>query len=340
MRPAASVPTDDETADTRSPGGQPDPTTDGVRPFRPDRLVIGVDVGGTKTFAVLYGPDGVLATHRTPSVPGGEGVVHAVAHVVEALSAQSGTPLENVDRIGIGIPGVVDPIRGCVASAVNLEIGEDPLPLARLVSASVGVDVHLENDVNAAAIGSAHATHTEGDDTALIAIGTGLAAGFVLSGRARAGFSGASGEIGHVPYVADGPLCRCGQRGCLELYASGSAIDRLWPTPPGIHSAVALFAAASSDSRAREVRDTWLTALAHCVQIVAQTVDPRWILIGGGIADVGDPLIDGLRRTLLLRGAASPFLQHQHLEERCLLVPDSADLTPRGACLAALGTPA
>lgn len=296
---------------------------------------IGVDVGGTKTKGILFGPTGPLAVTRTATLPGLDGIGSTISGVVHELLGRAGVDAGEVSALGIGIPGIVDPLAGTVAASVNLGLPVEPFSLAADVLARVGIPAHLENDVSAAAAGAAHLMGLQGD-VALISLGTGLAAGLVLSGRTRAGSTGTAGEIGHIPYIPDGIPCGCGQRGCLELYASGSALDRLWPTPEGRHSAPDLFRAAATDEDARAALQVWLDALAHAVQIVTQTLDPRWVLISGGISEVGDPLLDGLTRTLRDRARVSPFLTELAMDERCLLVPTGLDIASVGACLTAL----
>ena len=139
------------------------------------------------------------------------------------------------------MPGLVDVERGAVKHAVNLGVDGDWLPLGDLLADGSGVPVVVENDVNAATLGAAALSGA--DDLVYLSIGTGLAAGLVLDGRLRRGEHGAAGEIGHVPVDPTGVLCQCGQRGCLETIASGSALAAAWPSgdvPP----AQALFAAA------------------------------------------------------------------------------------------------
>ena len=95
---------------------------------------------------------------------------------------------------------------------------------------------------------------------------------------------------------------------------------------------------ARSDEAARRALGGWLDALAHAVQIVAQTLDPRWVLVSGGISEVGAPLLTALRETLRRRARNSAFLRELALDERCLLVPPGLDIASVGACLTALGT--
>jgi len=192
--------------------------------------VVGLDIGGTKILGVLRGPDGaVRESFRLPTVRGVHGVVTTAAAVVRALADASGSVPGLLGGVGVGVPGVVDPAVGTVAHGVNLGFPGAPTPLARLLSTELaGVRVELENDLNVAALGAADAAGI-GADLAFLSLGTGLAAGLILDGRLRRGAFGAAGEIGHLPYRVDGTACPCGQRGCLELYASGASLDARWP---------------------------------------------------------------------------------------------------------------
>lgn len=141
-----------------------------------------------------------------------------------------------------------------VRSGVNgLGFPGQPTPLARLLSEALdGLRVTCENDLNVAALGAAHGEGMPGD-LAFLALGTGLGAGIVLDGRVRRGAFGAAGEIGHLTFDPDGPLCACGQRGCLEVYGSGGSIDARWPSDGVTPAPVALLAAAvAGDVRASE----------------------------------------------------------------------------------------
>ena len=124
------------------------------------------------------------------------------------------------------MPGRVDAVHGVVSAAVNLGITE-PVPMAGIIGARLGVPVHVENDVNAAALGTfAHLGLAPAASLAYVNVGTGIAAGFVLGGRLWRGATGGAGEIGHVPMRPDGPPCRCGQLGCAEAVGSGRAVGR------------------------------------------------------------------------------------------------------------------
>lgn len=291
---------------------------------------VGLDIGGTKTHGVVLEPDGtVLAQVRRETVPGAEGLLATAHAVFEALRAETGLPL--TDRLGVGVPGLVDVGRGVLRHAVNLGVDGDDLPLRRLLSERLGVPVVVENDVNAAALAAQALTGV--DDVVYLSLGTGLAAGVVVDGRLRRGAHGAAGEIGHVPVDPAGEVCGCGQRGCLETVASGRAVARAWPTVRG-HSAAALFAAAASgDAKAVAVRDRFCWGVASAVRVVGLTIDPERIVVGGGVAEVGEPLREGVVRQLALLGRGSPFLASLELGDRLVMVPPGLPVAAVGAAI-------
>jgi predicted NBD/HSP70 family sugar kinase len=287
---------------------------------------------------VLVRPDGTVG--GTPlRLPTGRGVDAVVATAVEAVRGLlAGVPggASGLTGVGIGLPGVVDPATGRVEHAVNLGI-EDGVPLAALVSAALdGVPVQIENDLNAAALGAAHVLPGPVTDLAFLALGTGLAAGLVLDGRLRRGARGSAGEIGHLVHVAGGIPCPCGQRGCLEQYASGSAVGAAWPVTDGdVPPPVALFAAADAgDPAAVAVRDTFADAVAAAVRVLVLTTDVAHVVIGGGVSELGEPLLREVRRALDRAGEGSAFVAAMLMGERVSLAPHGVPVGAVGAALA------
>ena len=221
---------------------------------------VGVDVGGTKIEAALVSPDGeIVASRRIPARRGGDRLVDDVTAIVRDVA---GDRLAGVRAVGIGTPGQVDSAAGRIANVVNL--GIDTLELGPLVSGRLGVPVHVDNDVNAAALGAARSV-VGSDLTGTIAFlnfGTGLAAGILIDGELQHGFSGAAGEIGHIPVDPNRLPCQCGQRGCLETVCSGASVGRLWPTENGAPPMPDLIRAAhAGDEHAVEV----LGKVAHAM---------------------------------------------------------------------------
>jgi glucokinase len=293
-------------------------------------LDVGLDVGATKTLGVAVAPDGaILAQVREQTRPGAEGIVDTAARVFEALRVATGHPLDGT--LGVGLPGLVDVGRGAVKHAVNLGVNGEWLPVRDLISQRLDLPVVVENDVNAAALGARALDHS--DDVVYLSIGTGLAAGVVLGGRLRRGAHGAAGEVGHVSVDPVGAACPCGQRGCLETIASGSALASAWPVTDA-HPAAALFgAAARGDAAAVAVRNRFCDGVASAVRVLSLAVDPVSIVIGGGVAHVGEPLRLGVQEALRAQAAGSPFLASLDLAGRVRLVPADYPVAAVGAAM-------
>ena len=298
-----------------------------------ERRAIGLDIGGTKTLGVLVSADGkVLEQVREATEPGPDGVVRTAELVVAHLcAATNGAPPTSV---GLGIPGIVDVERGAVKHAVNLDVDGQWVPLRAQLEARLGVPVVVENDVNVATLGASALSGIR--DLVYLSIGTGLAAGLVLDGILRRGATGAAGEIGHLPIDPLGAVCQCGQRGCLETVVSGRALAEAWPSDES--PAQALFAAAlAGDPRAIEVRDRFAAGVADAVRTLCLTVDPATIVLGGGVAHLGAPLVAAVSDALNAQAASSPFLASLDLAARITLVPDDQPVAAIGAAL--LGIP-
>ena len=282
---------------------------------------IGVDIGGTKTEAVAIDDAGLVIDEvRVATGFGADAVIASTVAAVTGLAERVGTATADFGAIGVGVPGAVDPASGRVAHAVNL--GLDGLALGEELAARLGVRVRLENDVNAAALGAFHLLgHGPERSMAYLNLGTGLAAGLVLGGRLWRGSRGTAGEIGHIPVDPAGELCSCGQRGCLELLASGSAVARQWPTehPRPVQN---LFeAAAAGDVLAIEVRQRFIDNVASAVRVLVLTVDVDDVVIGGGITSLGSPLLEAIREVLAAWSAQSEFLASLELPSRVGLAP-------------------
>ncbi|MGY1807942.1 ROK family protein [Blastococcus sp. SYSU D00669] len=304
-----------------------------------DRWSAGLDIGGTKVLGVLLDDDArVRATARVSTRPGADGVVAAAAEVVARLCAGAGLEPAALAGVGAGVPGLVDPVTGRLTHAVNLGISDEEVELAPTLGARLGgVPVVVENDLNVAAVGAARVLGLAGD-LAFLALGTGVAAGLLLGGELRRGHRGAAGEIGHVPVDHAGPLCPCGQRGCLELYASGTAIDAAWPNRDGRPTAVDLFAAAAEgDPRAGRVRDAFADAVAAAVRLLVLTCDVEHVVLGGGVAEVGTPLLDAVAASVRRQAAGSAFLRSLALADRLQVVPQEVPVAPIGAALTVRG---
>jgi predicted NBD/HSP70 family sugar kinase len=313
---------------------------------RGSAYTVGLDIGGTKILGALLDPEGdVVATVRRSTVHGADGLVAGAAQAVRDVAASGGVEIAVVAGVGLGIPGIVDHRSGTVKHAVNLGVHDDELALADLLSVELGgVPVVVENDLNVAAVGAAHVLErsaerdgvdqTDHEDLAFLALGTGLASGLVLDGQLRRGASGAAGEIGHIPVDPLGPECPCGQRGCLERFASGKALEAAWPSRHGKPSPVELFEAArAGDEEAIVVKDRFASATAAAVRLLVLTTDVRHVVLGGGVTQLGTELLDAVQDALREQAKVSPFLGSLKLAERVRLAPTDVPVAAVGAAV-------
>jgi glucokinase len=297
---------------------------------------VGLDIGGTKTHAVVIDQDGrPLQQLRLPTGFGSDAMLVTAMEALRRVATLAGVSTGDFESIGVGIPGTVDTASGRVTHAVNL--GIEDLALGAELGDRLGPIVHVENDVNAAAFGAFHQVGAlETGSMAYLNLGTGLAAGLVLNGELWRGSRGAAGEIGHIPVDPFGPVCSCGQRGCLESMASGSAIARQWPTrhPRPVQE---LFEAADNgNALALDVKQRFVQNVASAARALVLTVDVDIVVIGGGISSLGEPLLCEIRTVLDSRAAMSPFLASLDLSDRVRIVPSDFPAAAVGAAL--LGT--
>ena len=303
--------------------------------LEPVPLSAGVDIGGSKVLAVaLDEGQQELAQVRLPTGSGAHGVVESAVDAVRRVAQRAGVAPADFAVVGVGVPGLVRPGSGDVSHAVNLGVGDGGLSLGAELAGRLGVPVVVENDVNAAALGAAHLLGRDDGDLAYLSIGTGLAAGLVTGGRVRRGARGAAGEIGHVPVDPAGPWCPCGQRGCLETLASGTAIAAAWSPTDGAAPATSLFAAAAAgDERAVSVRDGFAGHVAAAVRLLVLTCDVETVVLGGGVTEVGPALLHAVVAALHRQAADSPFLAALGLPDRVAVVPVGSAVAAVGAAL-------
>jgi glucokinase len=294
-------------------------------------VMVGVDIGGTKVALGLVGEDGSLHgdAREDVTLTGGDAVfVEGLIGSVRRAVAES---REEVLGIGLGCAGTIDSARGTVIESPNLPVRD--LPLATLVRDAIGLPVVLDNDANAAVWAEVQAGAARGlRHVVMLTLGTGVGGGLVLDGRLFRGAAGGAGELGHMVVMAGGEVCACGRRGCLEAYASGTALqrtaeriadavgrglveegkgtdygrgllrlhrqDRLSGESVG---ALALEGDAAAGNAVFEV-SRWLgVGLAN----LANVFNPEMIVVGGGLSRLGDLLLEPARE-ILRRTALHP----------------------------------
>jgi glucokinase len=260
---------------------------------------VGIDLGGTKIYAVVFDGAGVLveAKAKTPTQGGPLAVVDAMAAVVRQLG-----PVADLAGVGVGAPGVIDHEAGTVRQAPNLHGWMEPFGVAEALSAALGgVPVAVDNDVNVGTLAEHRLGAGKGADDVLgVFAGTGIGAGVVLDGVLRRGPTGAAGEIGHMIVRRGGRVCGCGGRGHLEAYAGRAAMERrardldrkgrdtlLVELAPGkrMTSGVFVKALAAGDAVAVELIDDAVGALGVAIASAVSLLDVALVVVGGGLAD-------------------------------------------------------
>lgn len=280
------------------------------------RYAIGVDVGGTNIVCGLVAEDGSIVAQRkypTAAHEGPQAILVKIGKTIEQLIEETGIPKEQCISVGMGIPGLVDPVQGVSMRAVNLNWRD--IPVASKLSELIGKPVYIDNDVRMYVYGEAVAGAGRGYDYVYgVTIGTGLASAFVQHGSLHYGHRYISGEIGHVPVEHVDFLCNCGRIGCLETVVSATGIarqarDRIakgessllqdWlPDPADISASAVSKASDAGDALAQDVLaqtgKTFARALAWAVPLLS----PDAIVIGGGGALAGEALFTPIRQEL------------------------------------------
>ena len=287
---------------------------------------LGVDIGGTKTDVVLVHSGAIVARHRTESGFGPEEVVAAASRAVDTVLAEAGVAWDRVETVGIGVPGGV--ADGVVTYALNL--GLERLDLAGALESAWGVRPVIDNDVNVAALGAWALRGRAPSSLAYLNLGTGLAAGFILDGQLWRGARGTAGELGHISVDPAGPLDADGLPGALETYASGSGLVRQWGTGGAIARDV-LAAADAGEPRAVAIRDGLFFGVASAVRAIVLMLDVEKVVLGGGLASYGEPLVEGTVRRLNEWSASSPFLESLAVADRIELLDPEVPVAALGA---------
>jgi glucokinase len=292
---------------------------------------LAIDVGGSAV-KVAYGlADGRLEESRSITITDIRARGELISGIVEAIrvAADSAPPHLDVRSVGLVVPGNVDEAAGIGRHSIIL--GWRDIPFGRLVTEATALPVRVGHDVSAGALAEgwlgAARGHTE---WLFLALGTGLGSAFVLGGVPYRGFNGYGGELSHVVALPDGPTCRCGKRGCLEMLASASAVvDRYVEasgTPEPISAAEVARRVLKGDEVAVAVWEQAVSALAVVVAGYVESMNPSAVVVGGGLAESGGLLLDPLRERLYAQ---------IHFADRPVVHPAALGASA-GACGAAL----
>ncbi len=295
------------------------------------QLSVGLDIGGTKTEALVVDQAGcVLGQSTQPTnITHPDNLLEGVSQTVqEALDKANVTP-QHICSIGVGIPGKVNPQTGIVQLAVNLNLKEYPLGSA--LSARFKAPTLLENDVRTAAIGAYEFFRRKEpiQHMAYLSVGTGIAAGLIINGRLYRGYNGMAGEIGHMIIDPNGNRCNCGLVGCLETIVSGPAIIQQMKMADTnakatfSHAGDIYRAAKAGNPAAQKVVQNVSFYLSRAIQWLIMTYDIEKIGIGGGVSHTGqdflDPVLLELAKLRQQSSLAAKLLLNKKL---CLMPPE------------------
>lgn len=286
---------------------------------------IGIDLGGTKIAAGVVDRDNrIVGAARKPTDPGrGFGAVaDDMAAAAREAAADAGLAMEDVEWIGVGTPGFVNPRLGRVVYASNLAWHNVDLRDAMRARLGPKHRVAVANDADCAAFGEVLAGAARDRESAvLLTLGTGVGGGVIIGRRIYAGSDGMGAEIGHARLIYGGEPCSCGQSGCIEAYCSAPALIRQTARAITLHpdsrmacmvreagkvsGRTAFAAAREGDAAAQEVVDRYIEYLAAAISTVVNIFRPEVILLGGGVSHEGEPLLAPLNRVLPRFVAAS-----------------------------------
>ena len=285
---------------------------------------LGVCFGVTTTTVGLADARGEVRFRRAvPTLHGDpQAMVATVAGLAGEVCEEAGFPREKLQTVGVTVPGMVNADTGHIAFAPNLSWAD--VPLRDLVTSALGVPVVVNNVTSAGALAEARVGVAKGVRSFVWAyVGSGVGAGIVLDGHVFSGRHGFSGEIGHCAIVAEGPLCSCGMRGCLETLVSGRAVVRAAEAALEGGEASALrgvapldvlaiaAAARSGDALAQRIFANVGEHLGVGVSYLVNILDPELVVLGGSLLEAGDLVLDGTRASMArhsLKGSGIPVV--------------------------------
>jgi len=277
-------------------------------------IYLGVDLGGTNIKAAAVMEDGrILSETFLPTMlpRSAEAVTEDIVNAMGQSLEKIGAVWADVAGAGVGCPGTVDDESGMILYSNNL--GWAHFAMRAFLKERTGISVRLANDANAAALGESIAGCAQGAHSAVVlTLGTGVGSGVVLNGKMLSGYTGAASELGHMVILADGEMCTCGRRGCLESYASASALIRMtreamtaYPKSilhelakreGGISGKTVFLAKELGDAAGTWTVERYIHFLSIGVANVVNIFFPEIVALSGGVANQGDRLLEPLRQ--------------------------------------------
>ncbi len=285
------------------------------------RVAIGIDLGGTDIKAGLVSEDGTIVGQFKKSTEahlGGRAVVDRIGDLIQEIldsDAMKGHR-DDLQGIGLGSPGLIDHEAGAITRPVNIPEWDYWINIREIFNERFGLHTQVDNDANVCALGEALFGKGKGKKVVLVlTLGTGVGGGIIVDGNIYHGARGFGGELGHITVNSDGPVCGCGNHGCLETYASASAIARYAQDRARVEHIPTLLkemADRNEDITSKTVYDAALKGDETALDVIARAgrflgvgiatfcvaFNPDIVCIGGGASNMGDLLFDHARNEL------------------------------------------
>lgn len=279
---------------------------------------IGIDVGGTNVkIALVDGEGKIIYSNSVPTYAqmGYEYTVNNIKQAIRDLMKETNTDAKEIEGIGFDFPGQVDYKTGVVKLAPNIP-GWINVPIAQMIEEEFNIPTRIDNDVRCAALGELKFGAGKGcENFVCITVGTGIGSGLVINGQLVRGAANAAGEIGHIKLQMNGgPICGCGDTGCLEAFASGPSIVAMaqeylkggkstkFREMAGADGEITPYivakAAEAGDPVAKRIFEIVGTYIGMGLVSVINLLNPEKVIIGGGVAAAGDLLLDPIRKTI------------------------------------------
>ncbi len=292
------------------------------------KYCFGIDVGGTFIKGAIIDSDGKIIVSDKISTESEKGNIHVCDNIktlCDRLLEKSNMNKNDLTAIGMGVPGMIDSENGIVIVSNNLHCAD--FPIAKKVEKLIGLPVKIANDANAAALGECKfALNGKYKNIVFLTLGTGVGGGIVINGELYEGNRGAGAELGHSVIIMNGEPCTCGRRGCIEAYASATALIRETKKTMKAHKDSKLweignidavngktaFDYSETDVYAKKVVDNYISALACYITNVANEFRPEAVILGGGVCAQGDSLINPIKKILkkeIFAGATGPQVE-------------------------------
>ncbi len=274
---------------------------------------LGIDIGGTNiAMGIIDDSNNIIARDSIPTNASGreyDEIIAAMGEAVNRLIKTSKIPLDKIEYIGLGAPGILDNASGTITDNSNIHWVN--YPIKAKLQQYINKPVFLGNDANVAAWAEYNNGCGKGSKTfVMLTLGTGIGGGIILNGRLHTGAHNTAAEIGHATFISGGEQCGCGKKGCIEAYCSATALikfakraiekypDSIMKKAPKISAKTVIDAYKAGDKAAQEIFEAYTDNLAEFIGSIINVLDPDIVALGGGVANAGEVLLAPVREKL------------------------------------------